>query len=135
MGQGFKPQDNTSSWQLGCGTSQLFWNGGGSGIFVAPVHLPSGVSITRFTLGYSDFSATDYSADLVRFSTAAAPFNVTLMASAVTAGSAGRGEFSDTSIVNPLVLNDSFAYYVRVQLAGAGVAGACLDNVEVAFTR
>jgi len=130
-------ESGSTIWGSGCVTDrQITWSSGNGSAFVAPVYLPNGVTITRFTLGFTDFHGTDFPAELVRFSTSTVPPTVGVLASTSSSGAAGmHAETSDTSIANSVVDNDQFAYYARVSLNVLPTASACLDNVEIAYTR
>ncbi|MFQ5435177.1 MAG: hypothetical protein ACE5FD_09905, partial [Anaerolineae bacterium] len=113
----FNPTDNNGSYVQG---GYYLYPGASSPatVFYAPVNLPQGATVTKFTFHWYDNSGADGFADLKRSNPNILPVK---MAQAPTSGSAGQSLTTDTTIVNAVIDNTQYSYFIALYLPDNGV--------------
>jgi len=82
------------------------------GYMTAPVHLPSGATVTGLTLYYNDASVASF-IQLSLYQRIRGSGGMQIMATANSVGSGGFGSTTDSSIISPTVNNASYDYVLR----------------------
>ena len=113
----FVPRNNAGSYnnygyQLSPGGSPA------ATFFYAPVNLPHGATVTKFTFHWSDSSGADGSASLIQNPAASSPVE---MARADTSGNAGASSSTDAVITNAAIDNTQNSYYIGLYLPDSNV--------------
>lgn len=113
----FNPADNSGSYiqagyYLAPGASSP------ATVFYAPVNLPQGAIVTQFTFNWYDASGADGLADLYQSKPLSTPVK---MASALTSGNLGPSSSTDTTILNPIIDNTQYSYYIALYLPDSNV--------------
>lgn len=112
----FQPYRSNTSYDSAGGWFEN--TSGGSAVFAAPVQLPHGAKITKFTFHWYDISGADGSAMLVRNNLDQTALGLVI---ANTSGSAGSSSTTQT-ISSPLTVdNAQYAYHAQVTLPDADV--------------
>ncbi len=111
----FRPRSSSTQFSTFWGGPQLTTISG-DGIYVAPVLLPHGATITKFILYYRDNApSSNLIAELAR---ARLPGNLDqIIAGVFPDGSSAVATYTEnTSIANPVVDLQQYAYYIRLRL-------------------
>ncbi len=124
----FQPLAVGDSYSRGPG--QYIYSNSGTGTFVAPIHLPSGVTITGLTLEALDNSASEnVSISLITYSgTSTANRGV-----AETTGSSGSIQVVTESITSHVVDNDTNVYIIKAFLYGGVSSLTRLYKVKIHY--
>jgi hypothetical protein len=115
----FIPDDETYQYNRDTGASLLQDSPSSGSYYYAPVSLPHGATVTKFTVYYFDDSSGTIMARL-RYSNMGT--GTYAMAEALSADG-GYGSTDDTSIDYAQVDNETRAYYVRVQFPASAYSG------------
>jgi len=123
-GASFAPEDTLALSRVTLNTASVMYLNGGAGEspdFYAPVQLPDGATITGITLNYWDNTgdAENITASLRRVMFSGAGASVLSDDLVTTTEGATGNSVSDTSIDNPTVSNDNYAYLVRATFSDA----------------
>lgn len=104
-----------------------------SGIYAsAPVYLPDGAVVNKFTFYYYDGTASYYTgAYLTRTMLSGQIGND--MATVYSSGSAGYGYGSDTTIVNPTIDNQNYAYFVDIFIPGGNGTNLRVTGLRIDY--
>ncbi|RME12849.1 MAG: hypothetical protein D6816_00510, partial [Bacteroidetes bacterium] len=113
----FNPADNSGSY-IQAGYYIAPGASSPATIFYAPVNLPQGAIVTQFTFHWYDASGADGTADLNQSKPHSTPVK---MASALTSGSAGQSFTTDTTIVNAVIDNTQYSYFIALYLPDSNV--------------
>ena len=117
----FVPADEAYQYDRDSG-SGLKQDGASTGsIYYAPVSLPHGATVTKFTAYYYDGGTNGAISATLRYSNLGTGSYA--MAEADSTGDSGYGDTDDTSIDYAEVDNETRAYYVRVEFPAAPYSG------------
>ncbi len=103
-----------------------------SAVYWAPVHLPHGVTLTRFTVYYyRDDGNASYSVYLYRVSNSGSQQTMSYISIDLTDGSSNK---FDASIDYPIIDNDTYSYCIRCYMnPNDSVDDIKLYRVKIAF--
>jgi hypothetical protein len=107
------------------------------GLFRCSVAIPDGATVTATNFAVADASATEgMSCEMWRTNTATGVGGETQMAGATTTAAAtpGNTRITDTTITQPIIDNDNFAYFVQCNTGTNGNTGVFAANVTYTLT-
>jgi hypothetical protein len=120
---------------LGTGTNTNCFpettSGTAGAVLFAPVMLPNGVSITKFTYYWWDADGTDSTATLTRTNLPATGVPIPMAALSSSGAASTHSSSSTTAITNPVIDNDAAMYYVKAVTPGVN---ECVDAVQISYT-
>lgn len=116
----FVPDDEAYAYDRDSGPGLKQDSPSAGSIYYAPVSLPHGATVTKFTIYYYDDSTNGEILARLRYSNLGTGSYA--MAEALSADG-GYGDTEDTSIDHAEVDNETRAYYVRVQFPAAPYSG------------
>lgn len=116
----FTPSEDGYNYQnLGAG---LIHTSGPTALYLAPMNLPHGATVTRLTFYWSDTSAGEDGGAMLYRTSYTGSFNF-MVSPLSTNGSAGPGSSTTTSITYSVIDNSQYGYFVVLSLPNSNIAG------------